>query len=141
MGIRPTILPWLVLAAGITGCLVALGMQWYVNSPQTASSATGIFSGYPLIFSGKPYWSLPAHMPVAFELTVLFAALTTFFGLWGLIRLPRLYFPAFANARFRKVTDDGFFLIIEARDGKFDATQTRQLLVSTGSTAVEEVQD
>ena len=141
MGIRPTILPWLVLGAGLTGCLVALGMQWYVNSPQAVSSAAGALSGYPLVFSGKPYWSLPAHIPVAFELAVLFASLTAFLGLWALVRLPRFHHPAFSSARFRRVTDDGFFLLIEARDAKFDLAQTRQLLLSAGSVAVEEVQD
>ena len=42
-----------------------------------------------------------------------------FFGVWGLARLPQPYFPAFKNPRFRRVTDDGFFIIIEARDPGF----------------------
>ncbi len=141
MGIRPTILPWLVLGAGLAGCLLALGMQWHVNSPHTASIPAVALSGYPLVFSGKPYWSLPGHIPVAFELTVLFAALAAFFGLWSLVRLPRLYHPAFTSRRFRKVTDDGFFIIIEAADEKFDAAQTRELILSTGCVAVEEVKE
>lgn len=141
MGIRPTILPWLVLAAGIAGCLTALLMQWYVNSPVTNSSKTGLLSGYPMVFSGKPYWSLPAHIPITFELSVLFASLTAFFGLWALIGLPRLSHPAFSNRRFRKATDDGFILVIEARDAQFDPAATRALLEATGAVAVEEVQD
>jgi hypothetical protein len=140
MGIRRTVLPWFVLAAGLAGCAFALGMQWYVNSPQTQNADAGVFSSYPLVFSGKPYWSLPAHMPVVFELSVLFAALATFFGLWGLVRLPRLYFPAFASRRFRSVTDDGFFLIVEARDKDFDRVGTADLLRSTGSRAIEEIE-
>ncbi|NLF69938.1 MAG: DUF3341 domain-containing protein [Candidatus Anammoximicrobium sp.] len=141
MGIRPTMLPWLVLGAALTGCLVALGMQWYVNSPHTVSGAAGALSGYPLVYSGKPYWSLPAHIPVAFELTVLFASLAAFFGLWALIRLPRFHHPVFGSGRFRRATDDGFFLVIEARDARFDLAQTKQLLTSTASVAVEEVWD
>jgi hypothetical protein len=141
MGVRPTILPWLVLGAGLTGCSAAIGLQWYCNSPQTASSASGLFSGYPLIFSGKPYWSLPANIPIIFELTVLFSALMTFFGVWGLSRLPQYYFPAFKNPNFRRVTDDGFFIIIQARDQGFRLEQARQLLIDSNSTAVEEVKD
>lgn len=140
MGIRPTILPWLVLGAGITGCVTALAMQWYVNSPLTNSAATGLLSSYPMVFSGKPYWSLPAHIPITFELSVLFASLTAFFGLWALIGLPRLSYPAFSSRRFRKATDDGFFLIVEARDTKFDLAQTHELLLASGASAVEEVQ-
>ena len=68
MGIRPTILPWLVFGGGLTGFLVALGLQWYVNSPATASASAGGLSGYPLFFSGKPFWSLPANIPICFEL-------------------------------------------------------------------------
>lgn len=141
MGIRPTILPWLVLGAGLTGCLVALGMQWYVNSPHTAIAAAGGLGGYPLVFSGKPYWSLPAHIPVAFELTVLLASLTAFFGLWTLIGLPRYYHPAFTSRRFRKATDDGFFLVIEAADKTFEEAKTRELIASTGCIGLEEVRD
>jgi hypothetical protein len=139
MGVRPTVLPWLVFLGGVTGCLAALGLQWYCNSPQTAIPAAGGLGGYPLVFSGKPYWSLPANIPIAFELAVLFAALTAFFGLWGLVRLPRFYFPAFASRRFRRVTDDGFFVIIEAADKKFDAAATRELLLATACVAVEEI--
>lgn len=139
MGVRPTILPWLVLGAGLTGCVVALVMQWYVNSPQATTAATGALSGYPLVYSGKPFWSLPAHLPIAFELTVLFAALTAFFGLWTLIGLPRFYFPAFASRRFRRVTDNGFFLIVEAADKQFDPVRTNELIRSTSCVAVEEL--
>ncbi len=95
MGVRPTILPWLVLAAGLAGCAAATALQWYCNSPQTASPTAGLLAGYPLVFSGKPYWSLPANIPIIFELTVLLSALMAFFGVWGLSRLPQPYFPAF----------------------------------------------
>ncbi|MBN2328028.1 MAG: DUF3341 domain-containing protein, partial [Candidatus Omnitrophica bacterium] len=64
MGIRPTILPWLVLGAGLTGLAAAVLMQWWMNAVD-----------YPIIISGKPLFSLPANIPVAFELTVLFSAL------------------------------------------------------------------
>jgi hypothetical protein len=141
MGIRPTILPWIVLAAGLGGCAAALGMQWYCNSPLAASAAAGGLAGFPLIFSGKPYWSLPANIPIAFELTVLGAALAAFFGLWALVRLPRLHFPAFASRRFRRATDDGLFLVIEAGDARFDPAATKDLLLATGCVAVEEVRE
>ncbi len=139
MGVRPTILPWLVLGAGLTGCAIATALQWYCNSPQTANQSAGLLSGYPLVFSGKPYWSLPANIPIIFELTVLLSALMAFFGVWGLSRLPLFYFPAFKIPRFRRVTDDGYFIIIEARDPAFRLDEARQLLLDTNSTTVEEV--
>jgi len=139
MGMRPTILPWLVLAAGLTGLTAALFLQWYCNSPHTASPQSGLLSGYPLVFSGKPYWSLPANMPIIFELTGLFSALMAFMGVWILARLPQPYFPAFKCPRFRRVTDDGFFLIIEARDKNFRLYEVQRLLLDTNPAAVEEV--
>jgi hypothetical protein len=80
-------------------------------------------------------------VPIIFELTVLLAALMAFFGVWGLSRLPQLYFPAFKSPRFRRATDDGFFIIIEARDPGFCIESARQLLLDTNSTAVEEVKE
>lgn len=141
MGMRKTVLPWIVLGAALTGLTVAIVLQWYVNSPLTERADLGLTSGYGLRISGKPYWSLPANVPVIFELTVLFSALAAFFGVWALTRLPRLYHPLFTVARFRQVTDDKFFISIEAADAKFDAQQTKALLASTNPAAVEEVMD
>src|SRR5215217_1593338 len=57
MGIKPTILPWIVLGAGLTGLTTGLVLQWWTNA-----------FDYPFMISGKPYWSLPANIPVIFEL-------------------------------------------------------------------------
>lgn len=141
MGMKKTILPWLVLGAGLTGLTVAVVMQWYVNSPHTASAEAGWVSGYPLVFSGKPYWSLPANIPVIFEVTVLLSSLTAFFGVWALSGLPRLHHPLFTSRRFRRVTDDKFFLVIEAQDPKFDRDRTLELLKETTPSVVEELKD
>jgi hypothetical protein len=141
MGMRMTVLPWVVLACGLTGLATAVFMQWYVNSPLTQSSSLYVLSGYPLNISGKPSWSLPANIPVIFELTVLLSALAAFFGLWALIRLPRFHHPVFNVARFRRVSDDKFFVIIEASDLKFDLQESRTLLESTHPAAIEEVKD
>lgn len=126
MGIRPTVLPWLVLGAGLTGCAVALLMQWWMNAVN-----------YPLVISGKPLFSLPANIPVTFELIVLFSALTAFFGVLALNGLPRFWHPVFHSKQFLRATTDGFFISITADDPKFDASGTRTLLESTGALAVE----
>jgi hypothetical protein len=142
MGIKPTILPWLVLCGGITGSTIALTMQWYVNSPSTAWHGFFAFlGGYPMVFSNKPYFPIASNIPVFFELTVLLSALTTFYSVWGLNRLPKYYHPLFTSERFRRVTDDKFFLCIEASDEKFDLGQTQSLLAQTHPVAIEEVKD
>ena len=128
MGIRGTRLPWIVLVGGLTGLGLALLMQWWMNAVD-----------YPFMISGKPFFGLPAAIPVTFELTVLFSALTTFFGMWGLNGMPRLHHPLFTSERFLRVTQDRFFIAIEASDPKFDTRSARALADSLGGTAVEEV--
>ncbi len=126
MGIRPTPLPWLVLAAGIAGGIVALLMQWWMNAVD-----------YPLIISGKPLFSLPANIPITFELIILFSALAAFGGAMALGRLPQFAHFVFRSEDFHRVTTDGFFISIAASDPKFDEAATPELLQSFGARAVE----
>ncbi len=122
MGVKPTILPWLVLGAGLTGLCVALGFQSWSNGMD-----------YAWNISGKPLFSVPANIPIAFELTVLFSALTCFFGVLILNQLPQWYHPAFRLDRFARFSNDKFFLIVEARDPQFDAKKTPALVASLGA--------
>ncbi|MHB0957085.1 MAG: quinol:electron acceptor oxidoreductase subunit ActD [Pirellulaceae bacterium] len=128
MGIRPTILPWLVLGAGIAGAIAALLMQWWMNSID-----------YPLNISGKPLFSLPANIPVAFELIILFSALTAFVGVLVLNGLPHFNNPLLEKERFLRVTTDRFFIAVDARDPEFEATRVREMLQAAGATSLEEV--
>src|SRR5256885_1747417 len=126
MGIRPTILPWLVLGGGLTGLIGGIWLQWYCNAYD-----------YKFMISGKPLWSFPANIPVIFEMTVLFSALTAVFGMLGLCKLPQLYNPLFKSDRFRRATTDRFFIVVDATDKKFSEEETTQLLLDAGATAVE----
>ncbi len=130
MKIKPTILPWLSLGGALTGVLIGLVLPLLVN---------GI--AYPLNFSGKPYWGLPANVPVAFPLFILLGVLSTVVGFSLLCGLPKFYHPLFTVKRFKRATDDGLFLVIEAADPRFDVIRTRQLLESLGAVALDEVKD
>jgi hypothetical protein len=60
---------------------------------------------WPLITGGKPIISLPPFVIIAFELTILFGALSTILGLFITARLPRMggrmvYDPAFSAGKF-----------------------------------------
>ncbi len=129
MGIRPTRLPWLILACGLVGCFGALWMQWWMNAVD-----------YPFMISGKPLFSLPANVPVIFELTVLLSAFGAFFGALILNDLPRLHNPLFNLSRFRKATDNGFFLAIDASDPGFEEGKVKTLL-GEGAVGVEACYD
>ena len=129
LGIRPTKLPWVVLAGGIIGCAAALGMMWF--------SAT---IHYPLNVGGRPLASWPMFIPITFELTVLFASLFAVFGMLGMNGLPMPYHPVFNAPRFALASRDRFFLCIEARDPRFDLERTSRFLANLGARVVSEVE-
>jgi hypothetical protein len=130
MGIRPTILPWLVLAGGVAGLLAGLALQVWTMAID-----------YPFLISGKPLVSMPAFIPVIFECTIAGAAFTAVFGMLLLNKLPTYYNPLLKSERFRRVTNDRFFISIDATDPRFDETKTRELLASLNPTALESYED
>jgi hypothetical protein len=128
MGLRRTILPFIVLGGGVTGASLGILMQWWMNAYD-----------YPLNISGKPLWSIPANIPVIFELTILLSALSAVFGMLALNKLPELSHPVFSSTRFKRVTTDRFFITVEAQDPVFDHKRTQALLESLGGTGPVEV--
>ena len=130
MGLKKTILPYIVFVGGLTGTTAGILLQWWTNAVD-----------YPFLISGKPLFSLPANIPVAFETTILFAAISALVGMLALNGLPRHYHPLFTNRAFKRATDDTFFISIEAEDPIFDPDSTRELLESISGQPVEEVED
>ena len=85
---------------GILGTLTAfLGMTWIFTSD------------WPIIIGGKPYWSIPAFIPITFELTVLFASIgmvVVFYTISGLG-------PGVVNTTLHdRITDDKFCIAFDA---------------------------
>jgi hypothetical protein len=69
----------------------------------------------------------------------LLSAFGTFFGLWGLCRLPRYFDPVMQHPDFVRSTDDAFFISVESADPKFDSKETRALLEKHGVLQLLEV--
>lgn len=130
MGLRASLVPWIVCVMGFTGAGLGFLLQWWTSAVD-----------YPLIISAKPFNSYQAFVPVTFECGILIGSFGAVFGMLGLNRLPQLYHSLFNAKRFERVTDDKFFIAIEARDPRFDPVDTRALLESTGAVVVEEVED
>lgn len=129
MGVPASKLPWAVLVVGLTGSLFMLFFQ---------SWAMGW--AYPMIVGGKPLFSMPAFVPVWYEMTVLSSCVTAFLANWVMNGLPQPYHPAFASKAFERVTDDKFFIMIESEDTHFDLEKTKALLNESGATLVEELE-
>src|SRR5438105_6589391 len=123
MGLGKSWLSAVVLAGGVTGLTTAVILEFGPSSLL-----------YPLIVHGKPtnFFTVPAFFPIMFELTVLFAAFTAFFAMLIMNGLPRWYHPIFNWKRFERATNDGFFLVIEARDPRFTENEALQLLEQSG---------
>jgi mono/diheme cytochrome c family protein len=126
MGIKRTILPLVIFGGGFAGALGGLALQWYCNA-----------HAWTWNISGKPTWSIPANIPVAYECAILLSALTAFLGMWAFNKLPQVWHPFFRKERFTRVTDDGFFIGIEARDRRFELDKTQKLLQDAGAIAIE----
>ena len=139
MNLRPTILPWICLGGGLAGLFGGLFLTVWTMS--TSWDPAGGLQGYTYLISGKPLWSIPQFIPVIFETTILLAAFSAGIGMIALNALPMLYNPLFKSERFRRATDDRFFVVIDATDARFDAAKTEALLRETGAVAVERVID
>jgi hypothetical protein len=90
---------------------------------------------------GRPLNSWPSFIVIMFELTVLFASLTAFFGMLGLAGLPLPHHPMFEVPNFELASNNRFFLCVEARDPNFDAERVTDLLMETEPLEVREVED
>lgn len=129
MAAKPSILPWIVLPAGIVGGVGGFALQSWTMAVD-----------YPLNVAGKPFFAYQAYIPVTFELTILLAALATFVGTWALNKLPAFYHPVFRHPDFGRATDDKFFISVEAKDPRFDEDALRRLLANHGVQALQEVE-
>jgi hypothetical protein len=116
---------WLGLFGGVFGCALAFGMQIFTNFD------------YPINAGGRPLYALTAFTVIAFELTILFAALTPAIGMLALNGLPRLHHPVFGAPRFHRASRDRFFLCVLATDAKFNAQTTGDFLKGLDPASVE----
>ena len=94
---------------------------------------------YQLNIGGKPFVSWPMFVPITWELLVLTASMSGFFGLLVLCGLPHPHHPLFNVPQFARATRDRFFLAIEAVDPLFDVKKTSAFLAGLKPQSVAEV--
>ena len=101
LGLPPSRVPFIALGGALTGIFTAVSMMVYMNAYD-----------YPINVGGRPILSIPAYVPITFELAVLLAAFGIFFGLLGLSRLPQPYHPVFESDEFRSASTHGYWLSV-----------------------------
>ncbi len=130
MGLRNSQVGWFSFVCGVCGYASGMLMIWWMNAVD-----------YPIPVGGKPMFSPYSAFPPSFELTILFGAFGTLFGMLFLNRLPRLHHPLLKHRTFARATHDAFFLVIETADAKYSETETRTLLEAAGSVRIEFIEE
>lgn len=128
MGFRRSRVSLFSLMGGLTGLTSAFVLIYFTSAID-----------YPLIVQGKPYFALEPSFPIFFELTILLTAFGTILGLLLLTLMPRFHHPVFNWDRFQSVTDDGFFLVLESADPRYELDSSRRLLQEIGGQHITEI--
>ena len=126
MGMKRSPLGYIIALFAIIGGLLGLGLQSWAHSV-----------AYPLVISGKPFFAWQAYIIVTFALIILFGAAAAVFGMLGLNKLPRYHHQLFYSDEFKRVTDDAFFVSVDANDKLFDIKNTKAFLKSIGGKNIE----
>ncbi len=129
MRLPPSTMGYFALVLGLTGAAVALFFMWITTAYE-----------YPLVIGGKPFYSLPALIPITFEVSVLSATIGTVISmLFIFFKLPNNSHPLHDTKFMKQVSSDKFGVCIEAKDKFFETEKVKSFLLSLGAKEVEEI--
>ena len=127
MGLKRSTLGYVTLFFGFSAAAFILLLMWWTLS-----------INYPMIIGGKPYFALPAFIPITFETTVLFAAISTFLGMIAVdFKLPANSHPLHDSNYIKAVSSDKYGLVIESEDPLFDLGRTDSFIKSLNPKSIE----
>lgn len=128
IGFRKNRVALCCLVGGLFGGGGGYFMQWFAMAKD-----------YPLNVGNRPLHSIPAFIPITFELTILCAGVATVFGMLALNGLPRPHHPIFSAQGFERASTDKFFLCIEACDPLFNRDAVMEFLRDQHPDSISEV--
>jgi hypothetical protein len=123
-GIKRSWIPYVTFVMGITGLLSALLLTWWTSAVD-----------WPINVGGKPAFSLPAFIPIMFELTVLFAALSSVAALFYATKMPRIDPPTIDP----DLTSHKFAIFIPQNDTGYDEAKIERFFRELGASDVKKV--
>lgn len=123
-GIKRSPLPYITFGAGVFGLLAALALVYYTS-----------VIDWPINVGGKPMFSLPAFIPIMFELTILFAALCSVGGLFYFCNMPKIDPPVID----KDLTCHKFAIFIPENDVGYNEERIERMLKDLGAVEVKKV--
>lgn len=127
MNLPPSKLGFVTLIFGLSGTAIALLLMWFTLSVD-----------YPVVIGGKPFFALPAFIPITFELTVLLATVTTIIAMFAFFfALPSNDHALHDTEYMSKVSRDHFGVVIEAIDPNFVKKDIEDLLKSLNPVSID----
>jgi hypothetical protein len=125
MGIPLSWTPWVTLVFGILGFAFGVWFTWWTSA-----------SDWALVIGGKPFWSVPAFVPIMFELTILFGALSSVGALLWICGLPQVDPPVIDP----DLSCHKFGLFVPDNDTGYEASKVEQLFRSLGAADVKKAE-
>jgi hypothetical protein len=124
-GIKRSWIPYVTFVAGLTGLTCGLLLTWWTSAVNWAVNV-----------GGKPFFSLPAFIPIMFELTILFAALCSVGALFYACKMPKIDPPSIDPA----LTSHKFAIFIPQNDNGYDESRIEKMFKDLGATEVKKTE-
>ncbi len=124
IGIKRSWIPWITFFGGLTGLCAGFLLTWWTSAVD-----------WPINIGGKPYFSLPAFIPVIFELTILFGALATIGSLLVACGLPKVNPPVIDL----DLTSHKFAVFIPETDYGYDENRVREIFNEVGAEEIKKI--
>lgn len=122
MGRPLSYIPWITLVFGLLGFSFGTWFTWWCSAVD-----------WPLVIGGKPFWSLPAFIPIIFECTILFSALASVGALLAICGLPAVDPPVIDPA----LTSHKFALFVPEDDTGFNSATVEKIMKDHGAVEVK----
>lgn len=123
--IKRSWIPYVSFTMGLVGLLSALALTYWTSAVN-----------WPINVGGKPFFSLPAFIPIMFELTILFAALSAVVSLFVAAGIPRIDPPTIDP----DLTSHKFAIFIPQNDAGYNEAKIEELFRSLGAIEIKKAQ-
>lgn len=124
-GIKRSWIPYVTFVMGVVGLTAGLLLTWWTSAVN-----------WRVNVGGKPFFSLPAFIPIMFELTILFAALSSVVALFKACGIPRIDPPIIDP----DLSSHKFAIFIPHNDVGYDETKIESMFKQLGATSVKKTE-